>query len=82
MDGIHLEHGLSITNVTEASLNQKMIRLAQTVAVLADSTKFNRRGLGKICDLAQVDYIITDKEASPEMVTKIEKAGVHVIIAG
>ncbi len=82
VDGIHLEHGLSITNVTEASLNQKMIRLAQTVAVLADSTKFNRRGLGKICDLAQVDYIITDKEVSPEIVAKIEKAGVQVVIAG
>jgi DeoR family transcriptional regulator of aga operon len=37
--------------------------------------------LGKICNLNQVDYIITDKEVSPEMVSKIEKAGVHVIIA-
>jgi DeoR/GlpR family transcriptional regulator of sugar metabolism len=39
VDGIDLEHGLSITNIVEASLNQKMIRLAQTVVVLADSSK-------------------------------------------
>jgi len=81
VDGIDLEHGLSITNLLEASLNQKMIGLAQTVAVMADSSKFNRRGLGKICNLDQVDYIITDSETNPEMITAIEKTGVHVIIA-
>lgn len=81
VDGIDLEHGLTITNIMEASLNQKMIRLAQTVVVLADSSKFDRRGLGKISNLDQIDYIITDNEVSKETVSKIEKAGVRVIIA-
>ena len=81
VDGIDLEHGLSITNLTEASLNQKMIGLAQTVVVMADSSKFDRRGLGKICNLDQIDYIITDNEISADAVTQIEKTGVHVIIA-
>jgi len=81
VDGIDLEHGLSITNIMEASLNQKMIGLAQTVVVLADSSKFDRRGLGKICNLDQIDYIITDSDVSREVVNKIEKAGVRVIIA-
>jgi len=81
VDGIDLEHGLSITNIMEASLNQKMIGLAQTVVVLADSSKFDRRGLGKICNLEQIDYIITDSEVSRDVVNKIEKAGVRVIIA-
>jgi DeoR family transcriptional regulator of aga operon len=82
VDGIDLEHGLSITNIVEASLNQKMISLAQTVVVLADSSKFDRRGLGKICNLDQIDYIITDKGVSPETVSRIEKTGVQVLIAG
>lgn len=81
VDGIDLEHGLTITNIVEASLNQKMIRLAQTVVVLADSSKFDRRGLGKICNLDQIDYIITDGEVSRDTVNKIEKSGVKVIIA-
>lgn len=81
VDGIDLEHGLSITNIVEASLNQKMIGLAQTVVVLADSSKFDRRGLGKICNLDQIDYIITDDEVSQETVEKIEKTGIKVIIA-
>ena len=81
VDGIDLEHGLTITNLTEASLNQKMIGLAQTVVVMADSSKFDRRGLGKICNLSQVDYIITDSEVDRDIVSQIEKTGVHVIIA-
>jgi DeoR family transcriptional regulator of aga operon len=82
VDGIDLEHGLTITNIVEASLNQKMIKLAQTVVVLADSSKFDRRGLGKICHLDQIDYIVTDNEVSRDTVNKIEKSGVKVIIAG
>lgn len=81
VDGIDLEHGLSITNLMEASLNQKMIRLAQTVVILADNSKFDRRGLGKICNLDQVDYIITDKGAPSATIARIENTGVRVLIA-
>ncbi|MFT4094036.1 MAG: DeoR/GlpR family DNA-binding transcription regulator [Niabella sp.] len=81
VDGIDLNHGLTITNIMEASLNQKMIPLAQTVVILADSSKFNRRGLGKICNLDQVDYIITDGGISKEEINKIEKAGPTIIVA-
>jgi DeoR family transcriptional regulator of aga operon len=81
VDGIDLEYGLTITNITEASLNQRMIKLAHTVVVMADSSKFDRRGLGKICDLNQIDYIITDDEVSRDTVNKIETSGVKVIIA-
>ena len=57
-----------------------MIGLAQTVVVLADSSKFDRRGLGKICNLDQIDYIITDDHVSRETVEKIEKTGIKVVI--
>ncbi len=80
-DGIDLEHGLTITNLTEASLNQKMIHLAQKVVIMADSTKFERRGIGKICMLDQIDCIITDDGVSPQLVKQIEERGVQVIIA-
>lgn len=81
VDGIDLQHGLTITNILEASLNQKMIRMAQTVVVLADSSKFGKRGLGKICQFDEVDYIVTDAEVAKEMVTSVEKLGTKLIIA-
>jgi DeoR family transcriptional regulator, aga operon transcriptional repressor len=81
VDGIDLEFGLTISNLTEASLNQKMIQLAQRVVIMADSTKFERRGLGRICSLDQVEYIITDDGVSPTIVKSLEERGVQVIIA-
>lgn len=80
-DGIDVEYGLSITNIVEASLNKKMISLAQTVVVLADSSKFEKRGVGKICNLSKIDYIVTDSKVDAATITKIEKCGVKIIIA-
>ena len=81
VDGIDLDFGFSITNLTETSLNQKMIDSAQVIAVLADSSKFGRRGLGRVCSLEQVQYIITDNGVQPNTVEQLEERGIKVIIA-
>jgi DeoR family transcriptional regulator of aga operon len=81
VDGIDLDFGFSITNLTETSLNLKMIEAAQVIAVLADSSKFGRRGLGRICSLDQVQYIITDSGVQPGTVEQLEEKGIKVIIA-
>lgn len=81
MDGIDLDFGFSITNLAEASLNQKMINSARAVAVLADSTKLGRRGLGKVCDFDQVQYLVTDDKVPAATVEILEEKGLKVIIA-
>jgi DeoR family transcriptional regulator of aga operon len=80
VDGIDLDFGLSISNLSETALNQKMVETAQTVVVLADSTKFDRRGLGRICGLEQVHYIITDRNVSNNTVKAIKEMGIKVIV--
>ena len=81
VDGIDLRFGLSITNLAETTLDQKMMVAAQSTVILADSTKFGQRGVGRICSLEQIQYIITDEGISKEMVNKIEERGVRIIIA-
>ncbi len=80
-DGIDPDFGLSITNLAEASLLQKMIELAQVVVIMADSTKFGRRGLGKICTLDHIQYIVTDNKVTEDTVTLLEERGIKVIVA-
>lgn len=80
VDGIDPNFGISISNLTEAALNQKMIETAQTVVVLADSTKFDRRGLGRICSLEQVHFIITDRNVSSNIVIAIKERGINMIL--
>lgn len=81
-DGVHLEFGLSTSNALEAHLNQAMIEVAEKVIVLADSTKMNIRGFGKICNLNKIDVLITDEGIDQETKMKLEEIGIDVVIAG
>lgn len=80
VDGIELDYGATISNLTEATLNRKMIETAQTLILLADSSKFNRRGVAKICSVEQIDYIITDDKIPVHLVNQFEDKGVKIII--
>jgi DeoR family transcriptional regulator of aga operon len=62
-------------------LNKKMMGSAQKVIVLADSSKFNRKGFGKICMLSEVDLIITDSGLNKNIQQDILDAGVELHIA-
>ena len=71
VDGIDTEFGLTTTNVLEAS---------QKVVVLADSSKFGRRGFSKICDLEAVDRIITDSGVQPLYLERLRERGIEVTV--
>ena len=62
VDGIDLDFGITTTNMMEASLNRVMMQTAQKTIVLADSSKFGRRGFSKIADMEDIDHIITDSK--------------------
>ena len=77
VDGIDPDFGLTTTNMLEASLNRAMIDAAQKVVVLADSSKFGRRGFSKICDLESVDRIITDNRVQPLYLDRLRERGIE-----
>jgi DeoR family transcriptional regulator, aga operon transcriptional repressor len=81
VDGIDPEFGLTTTNAMEATLNQYMIKSAQKLIVLADSTKFGRRGFSRICSLPEVDMVITDDEASLPFTRCMEESGIELVLS-
>lgn len=80
VDGIDMEYGLTTTSSLEASLNRSMIAAAQKTVVLCDSSKFGRRGFGRICGLDRVDQIITDSNVSSKIVEQLQELGIEVTI--
>ena len=78
VDGIDLEYGLSTTNLLEANLNRAMIRSTQKTIVLCDSSKFGRRGFSRICNIEEIDQIITDTNIPPHMLEALQKRGIEV----
>ncbi len=81
VDGIDPEYGITNSNIEEAQLNKIMMNSSLRTVILADSTKFGKRGFGKICNLDQVDIIITDSGIPGMMAKMIEESGVELIIA-
>lgn len=80
VDGIDVDFGLTTTNIMEAHLNQKMIATVQKTIVLADSSKFGKRGFGRICGMEDIDEVITDRGISDHTVKTMEDMGIKVTI--
>jgi len=81
VDGIDWEHGITTTSMREAALNRHMMAAAHKTIVLADSSKFGRRGFAKIADIDAVDIIITDNRITPQDKQQIQDRGIDLIIA-
>lgn len=75
LEGISNSHGLLI------EIQRAMIHAAHKIIFCLDYTKCGRQSLSRLCDLDDVDVIVTDKGAPPEMVKGLRKRGVEVIIA-
>ena len=78
--GIDLDYGITNSNIEEALLNIKMIEASQRTIIMADSSKFGRRGFGRICNLDRIDVIITDSGITASVARAIEDAGIELII--
>lgn len=81
VDGIDLDFGVTTSNVEEAELNKAMMGVALKTIVLCDSSKFGRKGFGKICNLDKIDVIVTDEGISTSMQGLLEELGVEIIVA-
>lgn len=60
MGALDLEHGMMDFHLGEASIKQKVIRSARKIMVVADESKFGRRGLIHTCRYDAVDILVTD----------------------
>lgn len=71
--------GYWTSNLAEAAMMRDMMNYSATVAVVADSTKFERRLFAQVADLAAADYLITDRQPDASMSAALAEAGVTVL---
>ena len=80
-EGIDPDFGISTSDIRRADLERVMMQASVKTIVLADSSKFGKRGFAKICNIGDVDMIITDNKIDADMRRQIEARGVKVVIA-
>jgi DeoR family transcriptional regulator of aga operon len=78
VDGVSATAGLTTHHEAEAQTNRSLLRAAEQVIVVADSTKIGRRGFARISEIGVVAHLITDTAAGPADIRDLERAGVKV----
>ena len=78
MDSVSLESGCMISNMDEVGLKQAMIHSGRRAVVLCDHTKFESEAFASVCELSQIDLIITGKELPPRVRAAFADRGVKL----
>lgn len=80
-NGIALERGLTTPDVEEAAVKRALVAASRRVVVLADSSKLDTEYAMSFASIDEVDVVVTDKGATREQVSRLERAGVQVVVA-
>jgi DeoR family ulaG and ulaABCDEF operon transcriptional repressor len=78
-------HGLSLMGLMEidpllVQAESNLLRQAEQLIVLADSSKFSRRAGMVLCGLQRISCLITDTDAPRELMRTLERAGIKVVM--
>jgi len=74
------EFGVMESDPLLIQTEQKLKKQASKLIVLADSSKLGKRSNFILCPLSEVDVLITDSEADPELVSHFKSEGIQVIL--
>ncbi|MDD4082520.1 MAG: DeoR/GlpR family DNA-binding transcription regulator [Sphaerochaetaceae bacterium] len=78
--GFSISSGLSFPSFLDIPLKKAMIDSAQTIYLLADSSKIEKTKFAVLGKLEKIDYLITDDGIDPSYVEKLKKLGIKTIV--
>lgn len=78
---INFEVGLTSIATSQMQVKRAILKVAQEVYVLADSSKFGGGYLSVICPIHDVHKIITDGEAGRDVIKKAQEMGISLVLA-
>jgi DeoR/GlpR family transcriptional regulator of sugar metabolism len=73
-------NGYYNSNLLLVETERAMMKAADEVIVVADSTKFGRTCLARLCDLGDIDVLVVDDVISEEWRGQLASAGVRLVI--
>jgi DeoR family transcriptional regulator, fructose operon transcriptional repressor len=76
------DEGFFNNNLLLVETERAMMRAADEVIVVADSSKFGHQSLTHLCGLGDVQHLVVDHGITPEWRDKVLAAGVDLRIAG
>jgi len=78
--GLSPAEGLTDVSADEADVKRLLVGRCRQVIAIIDATKWGRVGLASFARVADIDIVITDRDASPDLVDQVRSQGVEVIL--
>ena len=78
--GFTLDEGLTDTNQYEVELKRRMVEHSKEVIAIVDSSKWGQVTFAPLASIAQLDRIIADDAAPPEMVAALLERGIELCL--
>lgn len=79
-NGIHPGRGITNMSLPEAEVKRRMLRAARRRIVVADGSKIGQVTLAQLCDVGDIDLLITGPSADPEVVNDLRQLGLEVMV--
>ncbi|MEC9093170.1 MAG: DeoR/GlpR family DNA-binding transcription regulator [Planctomycetota bacterium] len=79
--GIH-EDGFYNSNFLLVETEKAMMNAADEVVIIADSTKFGKKSLARLCELSSVDKLVVDSDIDDDWKKRITDSGVKLFVSG
>lgn len=80
MDGISLEHGLSVTDPLIADSKRQMMAACAQRIVVCDHTKLNQMTLYRVAPIEAMQVLVTDSGAPAEFIEAVQSRGPRVVV--
>lgn len=75
------QRGYYNSNLLLVETERAMMRCADRTIVVADSSKFGKSSLARLCDLRSIDTVVTDDALSSDWRSRLSDAGVQLVLA-
>lgn len=79
VNAIDIGRGAYVHHEGEANINRLLAERAQRVVVAADSSKIGKRAFARVCNLSEIDVLVTDTGIPEEAAVRLRDAGVTVV---
>jgi DeoR family transcriptional regulator, aga operon transcriptional repressor len=81
-NGVDPTGGVTNINLPEAEVKKRMLSVATRRIVLADGSKLGRVEVARLCDIGDVDTLVTGRSADPAVVAALRERGCDVRVVG
>ena len=80
-DGIVIDQGLYTSDLYLSSIDEKMMKIADRVILITDSSKFGKKAFMKYSTVDIIDTVVTDSNINQNVIKQLSDRGIRVLVA-